>query len=253
MMGPRGAGRDEPVRIRSTIRWPLRDDRRGRPTIGRFVLPRFPPAPRPPAVTRLPGGFCVKNPERHPTPGLLVQPFDPAKATALHWVRSADKPPGFELRDLDVPVASLRWVRHGGSLAEAETAGESWTVKRVGFLHPLVTARRTKGPPADAARLTVHWRRSLLELAGKAPSFLERVGVSVPAWQLVDGTGRRIVHVEPVAEAGRLAGGTVSVDPPGRENPDLLLSIVIAWYFVALHWTEEEIAAATGAALVAIS
>jgi hypothetical protein len=181
-----------------------------------------------------------------------MERFVPSKATALHWVRDAGSPLGYELRDVDHPIASLHWIRHGGSLAESEIAGDSWTLKRIGFLHPVVTVRRKGGPPADAARLTVHWRRNIIEIAGKSPTFLERAGVAIPAWQQLDSLGKRLFHVEPVAERGRLAGGTVSIDAAGRENPDLLLLLVLAWHFVVLHWTEEELGAATTAALVAL-
>jgi hypothetical protein len=182
-----------------------------------------------------------------------MEPFVPSKATGLHWVRTAERPAGFELRDLDVPVAALGWVRHGGSLAEVETAAGRWSLKRTGFLHPVVTVRPKGGPATDLARLTVHWRRSLLESPGATPAFLERAGIAIPAWQLVDASGHRLFHVEPVSEGGRLAGGTVSVDPAGQGAADLLLALVVAWYYVVLQWAEEELASATASALVSIS
>lgn len=182
-----------------------------------------------------------------------MQAFEPSRATALHWVRTADHPPRFELRDLDAVIATMSWIRHGGSLAEVEVAGATWSLKRVGFLHPFVTARVKGGSGSDLARLTVHWRRSLFEIGGAPPSFLERAGVAIPAWQQVDSGGHRLFHVEPVAEGRRLAGGTVSIDAAGQAVPQLLLTLAVAWYYVALQWTEEELAAATASALVSIS
>ena len=56
----------------------------------------------------------------------------------LRWVKSN----GYELRDGDDVVATLRFRSSWGSLATAESADGCWTFKRVGFLQTRVTIRR---------------------------------------------------------------------------------------------------------------
>ncbi len=183
---------------------------------------------------------------------VAIAEFDPNTSRALRWFRTAEAPAAFELRDGDAPVAVLRFARREGSLAEVAVRGATWTLKRIGFVHPQVTVRVAGGEPAPVARLTVHWRRSLLERAGQPPIFLERAGWAPPAWEVRSASGERLYHIEPVAESGRLAGGLVEIDPPGRQGTDLL-PLVTAWYYAALGWAEEEVVAATTSVLTKIS
>ncbi len=179
--------------------------------------------------------------------------LDPATVETLRWLRTAKSPGRYELRDGERTVALLTFARHEGSLAEASTASESWTMKRVGFVHPQVSVRTAAGSPSTVGRLTIHFRRSLFERPGRPARFLERAGVAVPAWEARDLEGQRLFHLEPVAEGRELAGGLVSVEPKGRSAEDLLLILNLAWYYVALGWAEEELAASAASALVALS
>lgn len=181
-----------------------------------------------------------------------MNPIRPEAADPLRWVRTTERPEGFELRAGDDVVGHLRWPRHGASLAEAESAAGSWTLKRLGFLHPYVTVW-TRTDAHEVARLDLHARRSLVSLAGRPFGFLDRAGYAIPAWNLIDLTGRPLLHLEPIAERVRLTGGLVHVGPEARVRPDLALLATLAWYPVVRGWAEEELAAGTAASLVAIS
>jgi hypothetical protein len=182
-----------------------------------------------------------------------MDPFRREQIEALRWIHLDGAAPAYELRDGEATLASLRFARREGSLAEATLATDGWTIKRVGFLHTHITVRSKAEPSTLVGRLTLHWRRILLELPSAAPIFFERAGVSVPAWQALDGQGRRLFHLEPVLEQRRLAGGLVSIDPPGREHPALALLLVLGWYIAVIERLEDEILSASSAALVAMS
>lgn len=182
-----------------------------------------------------------------------MDPFVPSRIKSLRWLRTAEAPPSFDMRDGDSIVAQLAFRHHGGSRADVSTASESWSLKRVGFVHPQVSIRRTGSPPSEDAHLTVHWRRSLLERPGAPPEFLVRAGVAIPAWEGRTPEGTLLYHVEPVAEDRKLVGGLAILTDSGRAAPRLLESLTVAWYYLVLGWFEEELAAATASALVAIS
>jgi len=64
----------------------------------------------------------------------------------LRWVKSK----GYELRDGDDVVATLRFRSTWGSLATAESADGCWTFKRVGFLQTRVTIRKCESDEETA-------------------------------------------------------------------------------------------------------
>ena len=190
---------------------------------------------------------------RYPSRGLPVdvEPLDRVDCSALRWLRSEAHPAAFDLLAGNHAVAAMRWHRPSGSLAEAETAEGRWTLKRTGFLHGRVTLRAA-GADTDAAQISIHWRRSTLELAGGGRYPFERAGLAVPAWQFLGPGGDRWIHIEPVREKGRLVGGLVTVEPAAQKLPELAKLLVTGWYYVAQEWFEDEAAALTAAVAATI-
>jgi hypothetical protein len=168
-----------------------------------------------------------------------LAPFASVDPTALRWLRGSGAPLSFELSAGDRPVARLAWARDSGTLATLTTAGGSWTLKRVGFLHPIVTAR-TAAKPDEVARVFVHLNYHRVELLGGPNYRLHRAGLLVPAWQVTTDDRKEILHVEPVREARKLVGGAVVSAPGASSRPELPLLVGLAWYVIVLSWFEDE-------------
>jgi hypothetical protein len=160
-------------------------------------------------------------------------------ATALRWLRTADSPAAFELASGDRPVGRLAWQRPSGTLATFATADSAVSLKRVGFLHPIVTARRASDP-RDLARVSVHLNYHRIEIAG-GPSFrLHRAGLMVPAWKVSTEGGTELLHIEPIREGRKLVGGAVIASPDGARRGEIGLLAGLAWYMIVLAWFEDE-------------
>jgi hypothetical protein len=178
-------------------------------------------------------------------------PFASVDTTALRWLRTSEAPVAYELRSGDDLIARLSRARHGGSLVHAETSEGSWTLKRVGFLHPRVTARK-EGAPGDVAVLDIHWRRTSVRVGNGRSFAFERAGLAVPAWQFLTADGVRLVHIEPVRSGRSLVGGAVSVGPSGTRLAELPVLLLVGWYYIMQEWFEDE-AVAAGEALLEAS
>ncbi len=180
-----------------------------------------------------------------------LRPFASVDLTALRWTRLATDRHEFLLQSGGTALARLDLAGPVGSLAHATLSNDAWTLKRGGFLHPHVTVRRRDG--IDLARLQAHLGGGTLSVVQGARYGFRRAGLLVPAWQFLDPSDRPIVHIEPVVERRRLAGGLVQVDPSATGNPDLPLLLIVGWYFVFLASFEDETVQATAAALSAVS
>ncbi len=165
-------------------------------------------------------------------------PFAKVDATTLRWLPSAGPPPVWELRSGATLVVAIGWAASGGSLASARTASGTWSLKRVGFLAPRITAR-TAGAEANVAVLSAHVAYHAIDLADGSSFRLRRAGVALPAWVLTAGAGVEVAHIEPVGEGRTLAGGAVVVPPEATRRPELGLLLAISWYFVVTAWAEE--------------
>jgi hypothetical protein len=78
------------------------------------------------------------------------------RETELVWVQPKLMRQEYELQAGSRVVATLRWLKRFGSLAEAECEGSRWTYKRGGFLRPRVTVREA-GKEQDLAILEPGW------------------------------------------------------------------------------------------------
>ncbi len=169
---------------------------------------------------------------------MAFRPFSEVDRSALRWLRSATSPAAYTLLAGETPVASLTWARPGGSLARARTAERTWTLKRAGFLNPTVLVRE-EGGTEPIARLTAHLSSHEITLAGAPRYRLRHVSHLLPSWRLTTEGGEEVLHVEPVAEGRALGGGAVVVSSR-QDAPETLFLVVLAWYFVALTWFEDE-------------
>jgi hypothetical protein len=168
-----------------------------------------------------------------------LAPFASVDRSTLRWLRTQESPAEFTLSAGEAPVARLRWLQAGGSLATAETAEGSWTLKRGGFLNPHITLRKPGGGE-NLARLTAHLSHHEIQIARGASYRFHRAGLLVPAWKVTTEEGGEVLHIEPGREGRKLEGGAVVAASTAVDLPDLLLLAVIGWYFIVLAWFEDE-------------
>ena len=145
----------------------------------------------------------------------------------------------FTLSSAESAVATLRWRQRGGSLAAAETSDGVWTLKRGGFLNPHVTVR-TEGSETVRATLTAHLNHHEITLENGRVYRFRRAGMLVPAWKVTTSQGTEVLHIEPVREGRKLEAGAVLAGPTALDLPELLLLVVLTWYFILLAWFEDE-------------
>ncbi|MCI4351951.1 MAG: hypothetical protein L3K14_00985 [Thermoplasmata archaeon] len=180
-----------------------------------------------------------------------MQKLADADLGTLRWTRSGGTH-SYQLSSGSNPIATLHWAKAYGTLATAESEGARWTLKRSGFLTPVVTVRdATSGK--DLAVLHVHLNNSPLQFPGGATYRWSRTGFWLPSWHFQDATGAELVNFEPVRAVAHLEGGLIVVSPAGRSCPDLLALLVTGWYFIFQSWIEDEATAASVAVLSATS
>ena len=164
-------------------------------------------------------------------------PLASVDRSALRWLRTRDHPDAFSLLAGDATAATLEWPVRGESVAAARSATGAWSLKRGGFLNPHITVRAGESP---VARLSVHFNYHQIELQGGKSYRFHRAGVLVPAWQVSTRDGKEVLHVEPVREGRHLRAGAVVVASDAVDLPELLLLIVLSWYFIVIAWFEDE-------------
>jgi hypothetical protein len=168
---------------------------------------------------------------------MALVPFSSVDRSALRWLRDRAHPDAFSLLSGDATAATIEWVTRGASLATARTTSGDWTLKRGGFLNPHVTVRSGE---VVIARLSVHLNYHQIEVLGGRSYRFHRAGVLVPAWQVTGRDGKEVLHVEPAREGRHLTAGAVVVSSEAMNLPELLLLVVLSWYFIVLAWFEDE-------------
>ncbi len=165
-------------------------------------------------------------------------PIPERGADAFRWLRAPGETLGFTLLNGDREVARLAWRRRGGSFATAETVGGRFTLKREGFLSPRLSLR-AEGASEALARLTPHLKYHALDLSRGRSFRFHRESLLLPAWSLTAPDGAERLHIEPVAEGRKLAGGAAIAKDP-YDPDELALLLVFTWYFIVLAWFEDE-------------
>jgi hypothetical protein len=168
---------------------------------------------------------------------MTLTPISSVDRSTLRWLRDRDHPDAFSLLSGDATAATLEWQTRGASLATARSTSGDWTLKRGGFLNPHITVR---AGDVVIARLSVHLNYHQIDVLGGRSYRFHRAGVLVPAWQVSSRDGKEILHVEPAREGRHLSAGAVVVAADAMNLPELLLLVVLSWYFIVLAWFEDE-------------
>lgn len=165
-----------------------------------------------------------------------MTPFQAGLAGPLEWRQSAAAQRQYELRAGGEKVAELEFLKTFGTLARGRAAAGAWTLKRAGFLSPVVTARR-EGEDQDCATYHPNFgaSRGQLRLAPGEAFELRLAGVWSRNAILMDNQRREVFRMHLKGEFS--AGATVEVRLPG--TPGLELLLLMAWYVLVLEMQDE--------------
>jgi hypothetical protein len=155
----------------------------------------------------------------------------------LIWSQPGALEMGYELRDRELVVATLRFRSILGSFATAESGDGSWTLKRVGFLESRVTIRES-GCETDLGVFhnntwdhggTLEMRDGRKYLANvnfwaTQYSFKTEMDEEIVSYRKIDGVLHMSAKVEIAAKAREIA-----------ETPWI---VFLGWYLVVMMNTE---------------
>ena len=168
-----------------------------------------------------------------------------ARGTPLVWSQPRAFSHEYRLTAGDRILATLRWPKTFGSLAEGRIGEDMWTFKRVGFWRPSVTIRRPETLEQDVARFVMDWRRGDLILPGGVRYRWDQVSFWKAEWAFFDAAGKdRLVEFVPENRFFKMSMG-VRMHPAAEEGADLPLLLVLGWYLLVMASQDDAAAAAT--------
>lgn len=154
----------------------------------------------------------------------------------LVWKQDAARQRRYELHAGQDRIAALEFVKTFGTLARGEAASGAWTLKRTGFLSPVVTARR-EGEEKDCAIYHPNFAASQgqCRLSTGEMFELRLSGLWSRSAILVDNERREVFRIHLKGEFS--AGASVEVRAPQTPSLDLLL--LLTWYVLVLQMQDE--------------
>lgn len=166
--------------------------------------------------------------------------FRTGLAGPLEWKQSAVAQRHYELRAGGEKAAELEFLKMFGTLARGRAAAGTWTLKRTGFLSPIVTARR-EGEEADCAMYHPNFSASQgqVRLASGETFEFRLAGVWSRSAILMDNERREVfrVHLKGDFSAG------AAVEVRLAETPELELLLLLTWYVLVLQMQDEALRA----------
>ena len=172
-------------------------------------------------------------------------------ASELFWVQPKTMRRGYELRDGEELVGSLRFETAFGSLATARANQKAWSLKRMGFFRPHVTVR-TAGGTSDIAVYRPRWTGTEGDISfsdGRVYHW-NVANFWATHYQVTDRQGMTVVTYRSGGLDSGLKGllktqARVQVPGTARTLPDIDLLVIVGWYLIILQ--HEDSAAATAA------
>jgi len=151
----------------------------------------------------------------------------------LLWKQPSARREEYELRAGDEVLATLRWPKSWGSLAEAEVAEGRWTFKRVGFWRTRGTLR-VAGDEDDIGTFEARWTgNGTLTLASGESYGWESTNLWVRA---TGGPTRAAPSSSASATASLLREeAAVELSPRASALSDLPLLVLYGWYLLVMH------------------
>lgn len=151
----------------------------------------------------------------------------------MTWVQTRAMAHDYELHGEGELLATLRWQKAGGTLAQGEADVEKWTFKRTGFLRPKVSVR----PLGREVDLGVYspdfWRDGTLQLHDGRRFLWKHTSFWRSEWAFTTDAEFPIVTFRSKHQLLK-AGAEVEIDAAHRNHPDLALLVLLGWYLMVL-------------------
>jgi hypothetical protein len=156
--------------------------------------------------------------------------------TALEWVQPQSNKRFFELQSGGDAIATLSWEKALGTLATAQTAGNTWTFKRVGFFNTRVTVR-SPGSDTDIATFKPSWGYGgMLEVQGRTYTW-NKLDFWGNRWGFAWHDGTLLLSFGYAGGPGSIfkLQGVVEMSPGSvSTNTDMPLLATLGWYIMVL-------------------
>lgn len=173
-----------------------------------------------------------------------------AYSKTIFWTQPEGLERRFELRAQESLFAVLVFQSPWGTLATSETAADSWTIKRVGFLNPRVTVRVTGEDENLAIYWPKFWGGGHLKFPDGRQFEWQSTNFWSTEWCFSDAAENRLLQFKPGAEKPGLkevmkTQAQVEIAPRAFNLPELPLLLVLGWYLLVLYQDDAAAAATT--------
>lgn len=146
------------------------------------------------------------------------------------------------------PLATLEWRSAWGTLATAQTGVGTWTFKRTGFLHPLITVRRA-GSEEDLAIFEANWQGSgTLTFAGGGRYAWKSANFWHSQWSWLAADGTELLHFANRQMFVRHEAN-VEIASAAARLPKRDLLATLGWYLLILSASDSATTAAITASV----
>lgn len=150
-------------------------------------------------------------------------------------------------------IASLAFRSFTGTFATAETASESWTFKRIGFLNPKITIRRANCEEDLAVYRPHVWGDGTIVFADGSVFVWKPTNFWAIEWSLIDPSGEPVLHIKPgIAEKAITdllkTQATFEVARTSSQTDLLPLFTTFCMYLFVIHQMDVSAASAATAA-----
>ena len=174
-----------------------------------------------------------------------MKPIKKLADNFVEWSQPKAMHRHYEMRGDGEIIATLTWKKLFGSLAVAECAEESYSLKRGGFLRPYITVRKLDLDNEVATMQMGLGHNGVLTFQDGRSFRFQKLSFWKSQWGFIDENNKIVCtfnHKTPrLKEAAE-----VSIEGKAKSFPYLLLMLIVGWYTIIL--IQQESAAAAGAA-----
>jgi hypothetical protein len=151
----------------------------------------------------------------------------------LQWIHPDPTKRHFELRDEGDTVATLTWEKPSGSIAIAKSSGGSWSLKRLGFLNPRVSAIELESR-APVVRFDATVSGDGLAQSKDGYNFRWYSNLWRAEWGWVDSGGTDLVKFRRSFDVEEKKEGRLEIFASARDHRHLELLCLMGWYLIIL-------------------
>jgi hypothetical protein len=161
-----------------------------------------------------------------------VKPIREASSN-LQWIHPDPTKRHFELKDEGDTVATLTWEKPTGSIAIARSSGGAWSLKRLGFLNPRVSAIDLESR-TQLVRFDATVSGDGLAQTKDGYTFRWHSNLWRAEWGWVDSGGTDLVKFRRSFDVEEKKEGRLEIFDAGRDHRHLDLLSLMGWYLIIL-------------------